>query len=127
MGGAARSMVTPSLLPERGNRLDRHGRGRTRYAIAAAIRPGRKALTSRSAATPAAARAPAAPRPRLVGPGVLRFARTRLTETTGNACFIIEGMAPALTETKLDEAARELTMRIQAAAGPAELDLVSVA
>lgn len=52
--------------------------------------------------------------------------RTRLTESTRNAYFIIEGMAPALTETELDEAARELAERIGAAASPEQLQIVRV-
>jgi DNA/RNA-binding domain of Phe-tRNA-synthetase-like protein len=52
--------------------------------------------------------------------------RTRLTESTRNAYFIIEGMAPALTEIQLDEAARELAERVQAAANPKELEIVRV-
>ena len=50
--------------------------------------------------------------------------RTRLTESSRNAYFIIEGMAPALTETELDEAARELAERIGAAARPEDLQIV---
>jgi DNA/RNA-binding domain of Phe-tRNA-synthetase-like protein len=52
--------------------------------------------------------------------------RTRLTESTRNAYFIIEGMAPVLKETELDEAARELAERVQAAAEPEELEIVRV-
>jgi hypothetical protein len=52
--------------------------------------------------------------------------RTQLTESTSNAYFIIEGMAPTLTETELDEAARELAERIGAAFHPQGLQLVRV-
>jgi DNA/RNA-binding domain of Phe-tRNA-synthetase-like protein len=52
--------------------------------------------------------------------------RTRLSESTRNAYFIIEGMVPALTETELDQAARELAERIEAAARPQRLQIVSV-
>ena len=52
--------------------------------------------------------------------------RTRLTESTRNAYFIIEGMVPALTGTQLDEAARELAERVQAAAAPEVLEIVRV-
>lgn len=52
--------------------------------------------------------------------------RTRLTESTRNAYFIIEAMAPALTETELDEAARELAERIDATASPEQLQIVRV-
>jgi hypothetical protein len=40
--------------------------------------------------------------------------------------FIIEGMAPALTETELDEVTRELAKRIGAAARPEDLQIVRV-
>jgi DNA/RNA-binding domain of Phe-tRNA-synthetase-like protein len=53
-------------------------------------------------------------------------ARTRLTEASRNAYFIIEGMAPALSEAELDEAARELAGRIEAAASPERLQIVRV-
>jgi DNA/RNA-binding domain of Phe-tRNA-synthetase-like protein len=52
--------------------------------------------------------------------------RTRLTESTRNAYFIIEGMAPALTETELDEAARELAERIAATLSPQHQQMVRV-
>ena len=52
--------------------------------------------------------------------------RTRLTESTRNAYFIIEGMTPALTETGLDEAARELAERIAAAVSPQHQQIVRV-
>ena len=52
--------------------------------------------------------------------------RTRLTESTPNAYFIIEGMAPALTETELDEAARELAERIAATVSPQHQQIVRV-
>lgn len=52
--------------------------------------------------------------------------RTRLTESTRNAYFIIEGMAPALTETELDEAARELAERIGGASRPEHLQIIRV-
>lgn len=52
--------------------------------------------------------------------------RTRLTESTRNAYFIIEAMAPALTETELDEATRELAERIAASASPEHLQIVRV-
>jgi len=52
--------------------------------------------------------------------------RTRLTESTRNAYFIIEGMTPALTETELDEAARELAERIGATVRPEHLQIVHV-
>jgi DNA/RNA-binding domain of Phe-tRNA-synthetase-like protein len=52
--------------------------------------------------------------------------RTRLTEATRNAYFIIEAMAPALTETQLDEAARELAARIAASVSPRHQQLVRV-
>ena len=52
--------------------------------------------------------------------------RTRLTESTRNAYFIIEGMTPALTEMELDEAARELAERIAAIASPESLQIVRV-
>ena len=52
--------------------------------------------------------------------------RTRLSESTRNAYFIIEAMAPALTETELDEAARELAERIDATASPEQLQIVRV-
>jgi DNA/RNA-binding domain of Phe-tRNA-synthetase-like protein len=52
--------------------------------------------------------------------------RTRLTESTRDAYFIIEGMTPALTETELDEAARELAERIASTARPQHLQIVSV-
>ena len=52
--------------------------------------------------------------------------RTRLTESTRNAYFIIEGMAPALTETQLDEAARELAERIAATVSPQHQQIVRV-
>ena len=52
--------------------------------------------------------------------------RTRLTESTRNAYFIIEGMAPALTEAELEEAARELAERIAATASPEQLQIVRV-
>jgi DNA/RNA-binding domain of Phe-tRNA-synthetase-like protein len=52
--------------------------------------------------------------------------RTRLAESTRNTYFIIEGMAPALTETGLDEAARELAERIAATASPQHQQIVRV-
>jgi len=52
--------------------------------------------------------------------------RTRLTEASRNAYFIIEGMSPALTETALDEAAHELAERIEATASPERLQIVPV-
>ena len=52
--------------------------------------------------------------------------RTRLTESTRNAYFIIEGMTPALTETELGEAAHELAERIGATARPEHLQIVPV-
>jgi DNA/RNA-binding domain of Phe-tRNA-synthetase-like protein len=52
--------------------------------------------------------------------------RTRLTESTRNAYFIIEGIVPALTETELDDAARELAGRIEATARPERLQIVPV-
>jgi DNA/RNA-binding domain of Phe-tRNA-synthetase-like protein len=52
--------------------------------------------------------------------------RTRLTESTRNAYFIIEGMAPALTETELNEAARELAERIAATVSPQHQQIVRV-
>jgi len=52
--------------------------------------------------------------------------RTRLTESSRNAYFIIEGMSPALTETELDEAARELAGRIEATMSPGRLQIVAV-
>ena len=52
--------------------------------------------------------------------------RTRLTESTRNAYFIIEGMTPALTETELDEATRELAERIAVTASPERLQIVPV-
>jgi len=52
--------------------------------------------------------------------------RTRLSDSTRNAYFIIEGMAPALTETELDEAAHELAERIGTTARPEHLQIVSV-
>jgi len=50
--------------------------------------------------------------------------RTRLTESTRNAYFIIEGMTPALTEAELDEAARELAEKIEATTSPERLQIV---
>jgi DNA/RNA-binding domain of Phe-tRNA-synthetase-like protein len=52
--------------------------------------------------------------------------RTRLTESTRNAYFIIEGMTPALSETELDAATRELAERIAATASPERLQIVPV-
>ena len=52
--------------------------------------------------------------------------RTRLTESTRNAYFIIEGMAPALTETELGEAARELAERIESTSRPEHLQIIRV-
>lgn len=52
--------------------------------------------------------------------------RTRLTESTRNAYFIIEGMTPALTEPGLDEAARELAERIAATVSPQHQQIVRV-
>ena len=52
--------------------------------------------------------------------------RTRLTESTRNAYFIIEGMTPAVTETELGEAARELAERIGATVRPEHLQIVHV-
>ena len=47
--------------------------------------------------------------------------RTRPTESTRNAYFIVEGMVLALTETELDEAARELAERIGGTSRPEHL------
>jgi DNA/RNA-binding domain of Phe-tRNA-synthetase-like protein len=52
--------------------------------------------------------------------------RTRLSESTRNAYFIIEGMAPAMTDKELDEAARELAERIAATLSPEHLQVVRV-
>ena len=52
--------------------------------------------------------------------------RTRLTDSTRNAYFIIEGMAPALTEAELDEATHELAERIAVTASPQRLEIVPV-
>jgi len=52
--------------------------------------------------------------------------RTRLSEATRNAYFIIEGMTPALTETKLDAAAAELAARTAATLSPQHQQLVCV-
>ena len=49
--------------------------------------------------------------------------RTRLSESTRNAYFIVEGMVPALTEKELDEAACELAERIAAVASPEYLQI----
>ena len=52
--------------------------------------------------------------------------RTRLTESTRNAYFVIEGMAPALTETELDDAARELAERIGGTSRAEHLEIIRV-
>ena len=52
--------------------------------------------------------------------------RTRLTESTRNAYFIIEGMAPALTESELDDAASELAERIATRVSPQHQQILRV-